>query len=139
MLFGKPLNILSIGNISNTGVDEDTILMLKHQNGELTQIACSISTDLPLFGMITGTKGIIKMEPKWWRESNLILLLNNKKQQIINFENMYNFHSHIILEVNRCISNNLLVSEKMPLDESLEILKTLDIIRSQLGLKYPMI
>jgi len=139
MLFGRPLHIKSIGNISNTGVDEDTILMLKHQNGELTQIACSISTDLPLFGMITGTKGIIKMEPKWWRESNLIILLNNKKQQIINFDNTYNFHSHIIMEVNQCVRKNTLQSEKMTLDESLEILKTLDIIRSQLGLKYPIV
>ena len=41
-------------------------------------------------------------------------------------------------EVMRCMENGTLESEIMPHDESLAIMQTLDDVRGQLGLKYPM-
>ena len=38
----------------------------------------------------------------------------------------------------RCINAGLLESEIMPLDESLALMRTLDEIRAQWGLRYPM-
>ncbi|MNP84790.1 hypothetical protein D3C76_1842510 [compost metagenome] len=40
-------------------------------------------------------------------------------------------------EVNRCLAAGLTESPVMPLDESIEIMKLLDAVRSEWGLKYP--
>ena len=37
-----------------------------------------------------------------------------------------------------CLRSGRVESEIMPLDESLSIMKTLDMLRKQWGLKYPM-
>jgi hypothetical protein len=42
-----------------------------------------------------------------------------------------------IEEVHRCLSEGLLESPTMPLDESLDLAATLDAIRAQLGVVYP--
>ena len=49
--------------------------------------------------------------------------------------NGYNYEAE---EVMRCIRAGKTESVIMPLDETLSIMKTLDEIRSQWGLKYPM-
>ena len=41
-------------------------------------------------------------------------------------------------EVKRCLDAGVLESEVMPLDETLSVMGTLDGIRAQIGLKYPM-
>ena len=41
-------------------------------------------------------------------------------------------------EVMNCLRSGKLECSVMPLDETLAIMKTLDTIRSQWGLKYPM-
>ena len=41
-------------------------------------------------------------------------------------------------EVMRCLRAGELASPMMPLDETLSIMKTLDAIRAQWGLRYPM-
>ena len=41
-------------------------------------------------------------------------------------------------EVGRCLREGLTESPTMPLDESLQIMRTLDRARREIGLKYPM-
>ncbi len=42
------------------------------------------------------------------------------------------------IEFMDCLRSSRVESEIMPLDESLSIMKTLDMLRKQWGLKYPM-
>ena len=43
-----------------------------------------------------------------------------------------------IEEVGRCLREGLLESPALPLDETLAIIGTLDAVRAEIGLKYPM-
>jgi hypothetical protein len=49
--------------------------------------------------------------------------------------NGYNYEAE---EVMSCLRSHKIESEVMPLDETLSIMKTLDRIRAQWGLRYPM-
>ena len=42
------------------------------------------------------------------------------------------------MEVNRCLREGKTESDVMPLDETLDIMRMMDEIREQIGLKYPM-
>jgi dihydrodiol dehydrogenase / D-xylose 1-dehydrogenase (NADP) len=49
--------------------------------------------------------------------------------------NGYNYEA---AEVANCVRAGKLESDIMPLDESLSIMQTMDAIRAQWGMKYPM-
>ncbi|HCQ03901.1 MAG TPA: dehydrogenase, partial [Candidatus Latescibacteria bacterium] len=49
--------------------------------------------------------------------------------------NGYNYEA---IEVGRCLRAGKLESGTMPLDETLAVIKTLDTVREEIGLKYPM-
>ena len=49
--------------------------------------------------------------------------------------NGYNYEA---AEVARCLRSGLLESDTMPLDETLSIMQTMDQLRAEWGLKYPM-
>ena len=49
-----------------------------------------------------------------------------------------NGYHYEAIEVMRCLREGRLESERMPLNESLSIAQTLDALRAQWGLRYPM-
>ena len=86
-----------------------------------------------------GTDGYIRLHGPWWRgASGMTLNLAGKEPQIIDvpFEgNGYNYEAD---EVCACLRNGQVESDTMSLAESLAILKTMDTIRAEWGLTYPM-
>jgi hypothetical protein len=59
--------------------------------------------------------------------------------KIINFDEpiMGNGLHYQVKEVHRCLRDGLLESPRMRLDESLQIMETMDTIRASWDLKYP--
>ena len=129
-LFGYPVDIKFIANIGETGVDEDITIIFKHNNDVISQISCSIAVNMPLIGLITGTKGTINMSPKWWRESHLNVSTRNSKKYRIDMNSELTFSNYLVNEVNRCILNKLEESENMRIDDSFAIMKIIDSINS---------
>jgi hypothetical protein len=58
--------------------------------------------------------------------------------EVMEFPLVGNGYQFEAAEVMRCLRAGKLESDLMPLDETLAIMKTLDAIRAQWGLKYPM-
>jgi dihydrodiol dehydrogenase / D-xylose 1-dehydrogenase (NADP) len=48
-----------------------------------------------------------------------------------------NGYNYVAAEVVRCCSRGELESDRMPLDETVELMETLDAIRAQWGMRYP--
>ena len=85
-----------------------------------------------------GTKGQIRLHPWWIRPDKLTLSVAGQETVTIerSFEgNGYQFEA---AEVMNCLRANKLESDLMPLDETHSIMQTMDAIRVQWGLKYPM-
>jgi predicted dehydrogenase len=137
MVFGKnPTEIISTANLGETGVDEQGASIFKYDNGELAIIESAIRTNTSHDAFILGTKGSIKI-PNFWHAKSAIL--NTDSGESIVYEDTrasigYNFEAQ---EVMNCLSREEKESSIMPVSESLDIIKTMDIIRNQYGLKYP--
>ena len=138
MVYGRaPERIVSAAHIGETGVDEQAAMILSYPGGRLAQLACAVRTGMPQEARILGTEGMIHLHAPWWRGTMATLHVGQEKTDYpLPFTGTgYNYEA---AEVMRCLREGKLESDVMPLDESLSIMKTMDQVRTQWGLTYPM-
>jgi dihydrodiol dehydrogenase / D-xylose 1-dehydrogenase (NADP) len=134
MVFGKkPDKIIAEAILGKTGVDEQTVLILKYGKNAMAQLACSIHAKTPGAAIISGTKGTITIHAPFWHGTSATLAVNGKKEVTITGETGYQFEA---AEAMRCLKKNLLESNTVPLTDSIAIAECLDEIRCQIGLVY---
>ncbi len=136
MLFGTPESVSAVCQKAPTNVDSSNAMLFQHAEGRMSLLASTICMNGPRSTVITGTKGNIRL--LGWNSGQLSVQVNGEAEQIIEVETPLNGHGYQALEVNRCLREGLLESEIMPLDETLAIMETMDQVRAQWGLKYPM-
>jgi len=83
-----------------------------------------------------GTKGSIVI-PNFWRASSATLQVDGKEKEIIEIPFDGNGYCYEAREVEHCLREGKLQSDLMTWDESISVLKTMDELRKQWGLKYP--
>ncbi len=138
MIFeAKPKEIKSFVKMGKTDVDEQAIIMMRYNKDQMATLVCSNRIDTPNEATIMGTKGRIHLPPKFWGAERAIRIKKNQSKTV-----RYPYHGngfvYEIEEVNRCLRQHRLQSEHMPLNESLAIMETMDEIRAQWNLAYPM-
>jgi predicted dehydrogenase len=135
MVIGLPVKVMAMGQLGNTGVDEHDAILLEHADGALANLYVSLrgksSPDLTLIG----DKGKIYAHAPIFCPDKLTISIDGNDEIIeLPFEaNGYQFEA---MEVGRCLREGKLESAVMPLDETLQIMQTMDKIRAQIGLKY---
>jgi len=137
-LFGTPSRITAMATLGETGVDEQSAVILGFRNGEIAVIASATRTETPQVAYLLGTEGRIFIHSPWWRPDVLTLSIQGKSDEVIRTPFVGNGYNYEAAEVGRCIREGRIESETMSLDETLSIMKTMDEIRAQWGLKYPM-
>jgi predicted dehydrogenase len=130
MFWGTPEKITSNAIINSTGVDNDCAIILAYPQSRLAVLSSSIRVNTPKEAFLCGENGMIKIECPWWKPSELKIFKNNQLVQHITMPYEGNGLQFEIEEVNSCIRNGKKESPKMPLDETLEIMKTLDKIKA---------
>jgi dihydrodiol dehydrogenase / D-xylose 1-dehydrogenase (NADP) len=138
MLFGKPLTIKALAGMSKSGVDEHDGYLLEHDSGALASMYVSLRGQSSPDVTLIGSKGKIYLHPPVFCPSKITLNLYDGDETVLELPFEANGYQFQVMEVNRCIREGLTESELMPLDESLEIMRTMDEIRKQIKLKYPM-
>ncbi|MBT7951198.1 MAG: Gfo/Idh/MocA family oxidoreductase [Gammaproteobacteria bacterium] len=138
MLFGKPKTIKAVAGMSKSGVDEHDGYLLEHDSGALASMYVSLRGQSSPDVTLIGSKGKIYLHPPIFCPSKITLNLYDGDETVIDLPFEANGYQFQAMEVNRCIREGLNESELMPLDESLEIMNTMDKIRKQIKLEYPM-
>ena len=138
MLFGPPTQIKALAQLGETGVDEQAAVVTLHEQGRIAFSSTAIRTTTRHAACVFGTGGWITLDEPWWRTNGLTLVVAGKAPVHFDTPLVANGYNYEADEVMRCIRAKKLESDVMPLDETLSIMKTLDAIREQWGLKYPM-
>jgi predicted dehydrogenase len=138
MMFGTPVKIVSMANLGPTGVDEEAAMILTHRGGELAILHAAIRLETAQEAVLTGTQGRIRIHSPWWRPVAMTLSRDGKSDERFDFPLDGNGYEYEAREVMACLRSGKLESPLLPLDESLSIMETLDALRAQWGLKYPM-
>lgn len=138
MVFKKsPDKIETCGYIGDTNVDEHSAYIFEYGDGKMAVLSSSFTVDMPHDGLICGTKGYIRI-PDFSRPTKFFIKLSQQDEREINIPFVANGLNYQAEEVNRCLKEGKLESNIMPLDQTLEIMETLDRLRDKWGLKYPV-
>jgi predicted dehydrogenase len=136
-LFGNPTGIAGFAHLGATGVDEQCAIVLNHANGELALLNAAVSTVTPHEAILSGTDGEIRIHDPWWKPT-VMTVTRNWQPERMEIPCLGNGYAHEAIEVMECVRAGMLESAVMPLDETLQIMKTMDTLRAQWGMKYPM-
>ena len=137
MIFGTPNQVTGLAHIGETGVDEQAGLVLAYDAGRLAVLSTGVRINTPQAATILGTDGQIKIQAPWWQPSAMTVSSGSKTEDVtLPFES--NGYQYEAQEVARCLRAGKTESDLLPLDETLQIMRTLDTLRGQWGLKYPM-
>lgn len=136
MVFGpQPKRIVGMAHLGETGVDEQSACLLGYDRGQLAVLTSAVRTVTPHEARIDGTDGSIAI-PTFWRGAKAVLTAAGRTETVEMplAGNGYNYEA---VEVGRCLREQRLESAAIPLDESLAIMRTMDELRRQFGLRYP--
>lgn len=139
MIFGgEPERIATLAHFGSTGVDEEAAMILGYSGGRMAMLWSAIRTETPHETTIMGADGMIRVHPQWWRARTLTLIRSGHADEVIDAPYSGNGYQYEAIEAMRCLRAGLTESPVMPLDETLGIMRTMDAIRRQWGLAYPM-
>jgi predicted dehydrogenase len=138
MLLGAPDKATAISHLGKTGVDEQTGIVLGYEGGRLAVLSCAVNTSTPTEGYVLGSKGSIHLHAPFHISQKLTLKHADGEQEVLDLPFKGNGYNYEAAEVMACLRQGKLESAAMPLDESLAIMHTLDQLRRQIGLHYPM-
>ena len=135
MVFGEsPVDVQAAAHIGETGVDEQTGMLLHYDGGELALLSCAIRTGTRHEARIIGTEGSIYI-PTFWRATSATLDVRGESSVTVTEPSGYHYEA---AEVMACLHADQRESALIPLEESISIAETLDRVRGLIGLRYPM-
>lgn len=138
MIFGPPTQIASLAHLGRTGVDEHSAMVFSHAQGQLAVLSTAVRADTSQEVVISGSQGRLRIHRPWWRPTAMTLSREGVADELMEFPLSGNGYQFEAAEVMLCLREGKLESRMMPLDETLSIMRTLDAVRSQWGLRYPM-
>jgi predicted dehydrogenase len=143
MIYGKqPSEIKSFVRIGTTGVDEHSSTIFRYEGGKMASLNSSIIMPLGNDAVIYGENGRIHLPMfAYGKRAELYAgraaAPNGTPEVFSSDADKGHGYHYEASEAVRCIREGSTESSIMPLDETLAIMKTMDAIRSQWGLKYP--
>ena len=139
MVYGEqPDRVAALADIGTTGVDEQTTMAFHYDSGAMAALACAVRTDTPRAVSILGTKGNIHIPTPFYDTYTATLNVDGEAPVAVEPDRVENGFKYEIEEVGRCLRDGLLESPALSLEETLAIISTLDAVRAEIGLKYPM-
>ncbi len=136
MLLGtKPDKVTASAHMGVTGVDEQCSFTLTYEGGKMAVLSAAVRTHIPNDAYVLGTDGYIKIS-EFWHASSLEICKEGKTE-ILKVPYLSNGYAHEAAEAMKCLRDGRPESEIMPLEDTISLMRIMDGIRAQWGLKYP--
>jgi predicted dehydrogenase len=137
LVLGAPKQIVSHATLGATGVDELCSMLFLYDNGAQAVLSASLQVEMPKQANICGSQARIHMPAPWWKPSEAYLVRNDGATEHLLYPYEGDGLQFEIRHVHDCLRQGLTESPWMPLDETLGIMRALDTLRAQWGVRYP--
>jgi dihydrodiol dehydrogenase / D-xylose 1-dehydrogenase (NADP) len=137
MLLGKPVKVRSAARLGETGVDEECSVMLAHEGGRTSVFTAATRLATPGHAFIHGTEAWIHVHAPWHASQRLTIRGPGDAEEPVDLPYRGGGTTHEAEAFMDLVRAGRRDSEIMPLEETLRILRTMDEIRRQWGLRYP--
>ena len=138
MVFGSPGRILAAGGFAECGVDDHDAILLQHDSGAIASLYVSLRASSSPDITLLGDRGKIYVHAPVFAPPKLTVSITGTEDEVLCLPFAGNGYQFQAIEAAKCIMAGETESSCMPLDETLAIMQTMDEIRRQFGLKYPM-
>jgi predicted dehydrogenase len=136
--FGKPKTITAIGNLTSTGVDARTAMVLGYDNGAQSVLSTNLMAFSPARASVSGSLGRIEVNPWFAVPAGFELVAPGKGDVRVQFVNDtgIEFRGGLAWEaaaVAQHIADGLTDSPLHPFDFAIEVMETMDEVRRQVA------
>lgn len=134
LFLGEPAEIRAWARLDPQGADENTGMILGYASGALAALSCSLLGDSARRATVTGTEGRIELPRNFYRPTEFVVYQDCAERVGTPFPGQgYHFEA---AEVHRCLRAGLVESPLVPHADTLAVMRTLDSVRSAIGLRY---
>jgi predicted dehydrogenase len=137
MLLGVPARVAAVAEIGASGIDEQTGILLGYPGGALALLSTAVTTNTPHEATLMGTDGWIRLSSPWWVGTELVIQRSGREPERVARPYLGNGYGHEAIAVAESVRAGKTEHAVMPLAESLAILRTMDRVREQIGVRYP--
>ncbi len=136
LMLGAPDSVHATGRLTPEGVDEIAGILLGYDSGAVATLSCSLCADSPRTASVTGTEGRIELARGFFAPESFTLYRGDGAERI-DAPMTGHGYTHEAAEVMRCLRAGLTGSPMVPTADTLAVMRTLDAVRAQLGVRYP--
>lgn len=136
LLAGVPSDVTASARFAETGIDQSCNMVFNHDNGIVSSLNCTLMADTPTEANLMFELGRIRMESLWYAPGPITLHRKEQKPERIEFPESGNGYQYEAEEVMHCLDKGLTESPLLPLGFSLDLMGTLDRVRSVCGIRY---
>lgn len=137
MVLGVPEKITASSTFTAEGVDAQTSAIFNYASGAQAILTANMITSTPCRAVISGTLGRLEIDSVFYRPTPMRLVLNDGT--ITDYPNGYEGlgHREEAIEFAQLVRSSKMESSILTLNQTYEIMQSLDEIRSQVKLSYP--
>ncbi|MFH9980405.1 Gfo/Idh/MocA family protein [Streptomyces sp. NPDC017179] len=140
LLLGEPSDVTARAVLSAEGVDLQTGALLSWDGGALAQLHCSITGSTATCASVTGSKGRIDVPSGFFHPDRFVLRRHGRDPEEFTADPADGPRStlrHEAREVMRALRAGETESPLVPLEGTLAVMRTLDVVRERIGVRYP--
>jgi len=135
-LLGTPTGVTAVGTLAGTGVDVESTVTLDFEGRAQAIARSSFLADTPRTAVVIGTDGRIDVDPEFYAPTTFTVTRRDGTRT--RFEEPVDGGMQFeAAEVARCIAAGRAESPRVSWQSTLDVMRTLDAARGQLGVVYP--
>ena len=137
MILGNPAQITSSAVITDKGVDAQTSMIFSYDNGAQAVLTTTMVEQTPCRAVVAGLNGWLEIDRTFYNPAAMRVVLNDGT--VTEYPNTYTGHGlrEQAETFKQLVRSGKLESEILTWADTVDIMKTLDTVREQIGLKYP--
>ncbi len=137
MILGNPLSINSSAVMTDKGVDAQTSMIFTYENGAQSVLTTTMIEQTPCRAVVAGLHGWLEIDRTFYNPASMRVVLNDGT--VTQYPNTYTGHGlrEQAESFKQLVESGKIQSEILSWQDTIDIMKTMDAVREQIGLKYP--
>ena len=137
MILGNPTSITSTAVMTEQGVDAQTSMIFTYDTGAQAVLTTTMIEQTPCRAVVAGLHGWLEIDRTFYNPASMRVILNDGS--VTEYPSTYTGHGlrEQAESFKHIVQSGALESEVLTWKDTVDIMKSMDTVRSQIGLKYP--
>ena len=137
MILGNPTSITSSAVMTDKGVDAQTSMIFNYDNGAQAVLTTTMIEQTPCRAVVAGLHGWLEIDRTFYNPAGMRVILNDGS--VTEYPSAYTGHGlrEQAESFKQIVQSGSLESKVLTWKDTIDIMKSMDTVRSQIGLKYP--